>query len=62
MPFTDEFIKIKRHFNNLYSDKDRADTFAFEEANKKGIETFRDRKPKQKLLKDPFELGLDLEL
>ena len=59
MPFTEEFLKIKRHFNNLYTDKAKADTFAFEEANKKGIETFRDRRPRQRVLKDPFEIEMD---
>ncbi len=59
MPYTEEFLKVKRHFSNLYSDKARAETFAFEEANKKGIKTFRDRKPKQPVLAEPFEIDME---
>ncbi|KKL97588.1 hypothetical protein LCGC14_1832970 [marine sediment metagenome] len=48
MPFTDEFNKLRRHFSNLYNDKARAETFAFQEAFKKKIPTFEDRKRKFK--------------
>ncbi len=60
MPYTEDFNKIRRHFGNLYSDKAKAETFAFEEASKKGIETFTDRRPRQKVLKEPFEIDMDI--
>ena len=34
MPFTEEFIKIRNRFANQYSDKAKAETFAFEKAFK----------------------------
>lgn len=48
MPYTDEFIKILNHYKRMYIDRARAETFAFEEAFKKGVKTFR---PKQSLYK-----------
>ncbi len=48
MPFTEEFNKVRRHFSNLYNDKARAETFAFQEAFKKKIPTFESRKKKFK--------------
>lgn len=44
MPFTNEFNKIKRKFDNQYSDKAKALTFAFERAFKDKIPTFEERK------------------
>lgn len=44
MPFSDEFIKIRRKYSNQYSDKAKAETFAFEEAFKSNIVTFKERK------------------
>jgi len=49
MPFTPEFMKVRRHFTNLYSDKARAETFAFKKAFDLGIPTFRDKERKFKL-------------
>ncbi len=43
MPYTDDFQKILNRYMNQYNDKSRAYTFAFDEAFKKGIKTFRDR-------------------
>lgn len=45
MPYTDEFEKILGHYKRQYTDQSKALTFAFEEAFKKGIRTFRDREP-----------------
>ena len=44
IPYTDEFKKIRRRFSNMYSDKAKAETFAFEEAFKSEIPTFSDKK------------------
>lgn len=44
MPFTNEFIKLKRRFCNQYSDKAKAEALAYEEARKKRIKTFREKK------------------
>lgn len=51
MPFSDEFIKVKRHFQNLYNDKAKADLFAFEKAFKTNIPILRSRKKKFKVQK-----------
>jgi len=51
MPFTEDFLKIRRKFRNQYgADIARADTFAFEQAFKIGLPTFRGRKPRFKRL------------
>jgi len=52
MPFTEEFIKIRNRFANQYSDKAKAETFAFEKAFKLNIPTFtEERKAKFRRLK-----------
>lgn len=56
MPYTEEFNKLKRHFRNQYSDRAKAETFAFKEAFKLGLATFKDRKPRQQIFKDNFSL------
>lgn len=43
MPYTDEFKKIRRRLMGEYSDKAKAETFAFEEAFKLKVPTFRQR-------------------
>ena len=49
MPFTDEFNKLRRSLRNQYSDKAKAETFAFEKAFKNKIPTFtEERKPRFK--------------
>lgn len=51
MPFTDEFNRIRRHYANQYSDKAKADTFAFKEALTNNVPTFiEERKQKFKRL------------
>ena len=50
MPFTDEFLRIRRKMRNEYGDLARADTFAFKEAFDARLPTFRGRKPKYKKL------------
>lgn len=45
MPYTDEFERLLGHYKRQYTDHSKAFTFAFEEAFKKGIKTFRDREP-----------------
>ena len=44
MPYTDEFRRIRRRFLNQYSDKAKAESFAFEEAFKNKVRTFTDRR------------------
>jgi len=44
MPYTDEFNKLRRRLLNQYTDKAKAETFAFEKAFKLGIPTFKPRK------------------
>lgn len=57
MPFTDDFNKVRRKFQRLYSDKARAETFAFEEAFKLNMSTFQKRRQKfKKQNKDFIEL------
>jgi intein/homing endonuclease len=48
MPYTDEFLKIRRRYSNQYSDKAKAETFAFEEAFTQGIPTFEPIKKRYK--------------
>jgi len=48
MPYTKEFSKLRRKLLNQYSDRAKAETFAFETAFKKGINTFEERKDKVK--------------
>lgn len=45
MPFTDEFKRIRRRFENLYpSNREKALTFSFEEAFKNNVKPFREKK------------------
>lgn len=55
MPFSEEFEKLKRKYKRLYSDKAKAETFAYEEAFKNDIPTFRDKKFKFKVQKVDFQ-------
>lgn len=49
MPFTEAFKKVRDRFNRLYpQNKAKADTFAFKEAFKLNIQTFRDKQPRFK--------------
>ena len=57
MPYTEEFKKLRRHFSYQYSDKAKAETFAFEKAFKVGIKTFQDKRNRRK--NESF--GFDLE-
>ena len=40
MPFTNDFIKIKKHYERLYPDKAKALTFAFRDAFGLKVQTF----------------------
>jgi len=57
MPYTNEFKRLRRRLSNQYHDKAKAETFAFEKAFKLGIDTFEERKQKQKVFKK-FELNV----
>lgn len=46
MPFTEEFNKIRRKYTRQYSDKAKAETFAFEDAFRLDIPTFEERRKK----------------
>jgi len=48
MPYTDDFISLKKHFARMYNDKAKAETFAFKKAFKENIRTFEPRKGKYK--------------
>lgn len=47
MPYTEEFKRIRQKFNNRYSDKAKAETFAFEEAFERDIPTFSEEQRKR---------------
>ena len=49
MPYTKEFLRIRRRLSNQYGDKAKAETFAFEEAFSENIPTFEERKKRFKL-------------
>jgi len=51
MPYTDEFNKLRRQLRNQYSDKAKADTFAYKKALDLGIPTFKDRQKRFKKLR-----------
>jgi len=44
MPFTEPFKKLRRKYEKQYSDKAKAQTFAFEEAFQLDIPTFEERR------------------
>ena len=51
MPFTEEFIKIRRSFRYKYNDVARADTLAFKKAIKEKIPTWKERDKKIKRIR-----------
>lgn len=51
MPYTEDFKKIRNKFKNLYSDKAKAETFAFKEAFILKIPTFQKRAQRFKIQK-----------
>lgn len=46
MPYTEEFKRLRRRFNNQYSDKAKADGLAYEKAIALDIPTFEERRRK----------------
>ena len=51
MPYTEDFKRIRNKFKNLYTDKAKAETFAFKEAFNMKIPTFQKRTCKFKVQK-----------
>jgi len=56
MPYTEEFNKLRRRFFNQYSDKAKAETFAYKKAFKLDIPTFRDKKLRQRVFNDKVDI------
>lgn len=58
MPFTEDFKKVRNKFDRLYPEnKAKAETFAFKEAFKLNIQTFRDKQTKFKTQKSKDMFG-----
>jgi len=51
MPYTKNFLRIRRKYSNEYKDKARAETFAFMKAFELKIPTFKDKEKKYKKIK-----------
>lgn len=51
MPFTKEFLCLRRKYRRKYSDKARADTFAYKKAIIEKIPTWKERDKKIKIQK-----------
>lgn len=54
IPFTREFMKLRRRYKSQYSDVAKADTFAFRDAFELKVPTFEGRKRKFKMNKKGF--------
>ncbi len=58
MPFTPDFLRLRKNYRNKYKDVARADTFAFEKAFKNKIQTWRERERKIKRQGDNEKISL----
>jgi len=44
MPFSEEFYRLKKKYERIYSDSAKAAELAYKEAFKKNVPTYRDKK------------------
>ena len=58
MPFTREFLNLRRNYKRKYNDAARAETFAFKKAFKEKIPVWRERERKIKVQRKDEKISL----